>query len=61
VNITLPSTDKKFEIVIFSSLGQKIFSTSTSTMIDISGFTSGVYFLTLKQKDNIWTSKIIKT
>jgi hypothetical protein len=60
VNITLPSTDSNFEIVIFSSLGQKIFSTSTSTIIDISGFTNGVYFLTLKQKDNIWTSKIIK-
>lgn len=59
VSVSLPLPDNEFVIEIYSSLGQKLFSTSETTMIDISNFTSGIYLFTLKQNNNIRTTKII--
>lgn len=60
INISLSSYDEKFDIEIYSLLGQRILTASTTTIVDVSEFSNGVYFLRIKQNDNYWTTKIIK-
>ena len=55
------STDKS-EIEIFNSLGQSVFKNTllNQTEINISTFEKGIYFLKIKNKQNILTKKIVK-
>jgi hypothetical protein len=59
-NIVLSNPLDHFTVTIYSLLGQELSKTSNNTSIDISNFTNGVYFLTIKQNDRNWTTKIVK-
>lgn len=59
-NVILPNLSSPFTITIYSSLGQELYKTSNSSSIDISNLANGTYFLTVKQNDKNWTTKIIK-
>lgn len=59
-NIVLPKPLDHFSITIYSLLGQELYKTFDNTSIDISNFTNGIYFLTVKQNDRNWTTKIVK-
>lgn len=60
LNVIVPNQNEKFEIEIYSLLGQQIFKTSNKTIIDIGNFEKGIYFITVKQNDKTVTTKIIK-
>lgn len=59
-NIVFPNPTKHFTITVYSSLGQELLKISNNTLIDISTFANGIYFLTIKQNDRNWTTKIVK-
>jgi hypothetical protein len=60
VQVNLPNPNQKFSIEIYSILGQLLVKTTDKTIIDIANFTSGTYILTLRQENNIWTTKLVK-
>lgn len=47
-------------IEIKNPLGQVVFTTHFTTQINLSNFSTGIYFLTIKEKSNYKTVKIIK-
>ena len=59
-NIVLPNPTEHFTISVYSSLGQELYKNSNHTSIDISNLVNGIYFLTVKQNDRNWTTKIVK-
>jgi hypothetical protein len=60
LNIILPKPSDYFTISVYSSFGQELFKASNKTSIDISNLPKGIYFLTVKNYDRIWTTKIVK-
>ncbi|MBI5540205.1 MAG: T9SS type A sorting domain-containing protein [Bacteroidia bacterium] len=60
LDIILPNISGHFTISVYSSLGQELFKMSNKTSIDISNLPNGIYFLTVKNYDRIWTTKIVK-
>lgn len=60
LNIILPKPSDYFTISVYSSFGQELFKACNKTSIDISNFPKGIYFLTVKNYDRIWTTKIVK-
>lgn len=60
INVSLPYPNHNYSIEINSLLGQRFIRTSNTTVIDISDMANGVYIMTIKQDNKIWTSKIIK-
>jgi hypothetical protein len=60
VKVNLPNPNQKFSIEVYSTLGQLLVKTTDKTIIDIANFTSGIYILTLRQENNIWTTKLVK-
>lgn len=61
ITINRPLLNEEYCIEIYSSLGQKVFATQNSTVINISGFSPGTYTVILKQKNKSWNNKIIKS
>jgi hypothetical protein len=60
VQVNLPNPNQKFSIEVYSTLGQLLVKATDKTVIDIANFTSGIYILTLRQENNIWTTKLVK-
>jgi len=60
LNVVLPNLTEHFTIYVYSSLGQELYKTTNNTSIDISNFTNGIYFLTVKLYGRNWTTKIVK-
>ena len=60
VNVQLPILNENFEIDIYSVIGEKLLNIINMKSIDISYLISGIYFLTVKQNNLTWTTKIIK-
>jgi hypothetical protein len=60
LNIILSNPAEHFTITVYSSPGQELYKTSNTTSIDISNFANGIYFLTVRQNDRKWTTKIVK-
>ena len=60
VNLNLSNPTMSFSITVYSALGQPLLKTVNNTVIDISNFTSGIYIVTVKQENKIWTHKIVK-
>jgi carbonic anhydrase/acetyltransferase-like protein (isoleucine patch superfamily) len=60
VQVNLPYPNQKFSIEVYSPLGQLLVNTTDKTIIDIVNFTSGIYILTLRQENYIWTTKLVK-
>jgi hypothetical protein len=60
VKVNLPNPNQKFSIEVYTTLGQLLVKTTDKTIIDIANFTSGIYILTLRQANNIWTTKLVK-
>jgi hypothetical protein len=59
IEVNLPIKNQEFSIEIYSLEGQKILSTSKNTIINISDFAKGLYFLTLTQDNKKWETKIV--
>ncbi len=62
VNISIPNSITINEILIFDITGQEVFenkTTSNNTLIDISGFQTGTYFVRIISKENTITKKLI--
>lgn len=59
-NIDLGNSTEHFTVSICSLLGQELFKASNKTEINISNYLNGIYFLIIKQKEKIYTTKIIK-
>lgn len=60
VNVQLPLLNENVEINIYSIIGEKLLRVNNTKSVDISYFPSGIYFLTVKQNNRTWTTKIIK-
>ena len=60
INVFVPNPNEKYEIEIYSLLGLQMLKTSITSIIDISGFSEGIYILTLRQNNIIATTKIVK-
>ena len=60
LNILLPYPNQQFVIQIYSLLGQQLINTSDKTVINISNLATGIYILTVKQNNKVWTKKIFK-
>ncbi|MBI5540710.1 MAG: T9SS type A sorting domain-containing protein [Bacteroidia bacterium] len=45
---------------LYSTLGELILKTTDKTVIDISNFANGIYFLNIKQTNNCLMTKIVK-
>lgn len=58
--INLPNLSEPYIIYLYSFLGQELFKISDQTIIDISNLPNGIYFLTIKNYDKTWTTKVIK-
>lgn len=61
VHIIPPLPHEIFEISIYSGMGLKLLTLTGSTTIDVSNFPQGIYYLSIKQDNKIWTAKIVKT
>lgn len=59
INIVLPSNDNT-QIEISNALGQLIIKDQNKNKIDISNLTNGLYFIAVKQGQQIYTQKLIK-
>lgn len=60
INVNLSNPNMDYTIEVYSILGQQLLKTSDNTVIDISDLTRGIYILTIKQENKIWTNKIVK-
>lgn len=60
INILLPYPSQPFVIEIYSFLGQKLTETSGKPIINISNLATGIYLLTVTQKNKTWSAKIFK-
>jgi hypothetical protein len=60
VQVYLPNPNQKFSIGVYSTTGKLLVKATDKTVIDVSNFKSGIYILTLRQENNIWTTKIVK-
>ena len=63
LNIQCSSSDRQAEIVIFSAIGNEMIHcefTGKEKTLDMTGISDGIYFLSVRTKDMIWTKKIIK-
>ena len=59
LNIQL-SVNKIFEIEIINSLGNTIIKTKNVNNIDVSALSNGIYFIMLKNKDDLFIQRFIK-
>ncbi len=59
-NVVLPNPSEQFTLDVYSSLGQVIYKTNNNTQIDISNYSTGIYFLKVKQNGRNWSTKIVK-
>ena len=60
INIEFVKANNTFEII--NASGQRVFSDETSEKnynLDTSDFSSGLYFLKVKNKNNVWIKKVI--
>lgn len=60
LDFVLPDSSEHFTVSVYSSLGQELFKIYDQTSIDISNFTNGLYFLSVRNDARTWTTKIIK-
>ncbi len=60
IQVNIPNPNQNFSIEVYSAFGQLLLKTNDKTIIDISNFTHGIYIITVKQDDKIWTRKIVK-
>lgn len=60
INVVIVDLAEPFTIYVNTILGQEIYKAAGNASIDISSYSNGIYFLRLKQKDKIWTSRFIK-
>lgn len=60
INVIVPNPNEKYEIEIYSLLGQQMMKSSNETIIDIENFAKGIYFLTVKQNNKTVKTKIVK-
>lgn len=60
IHINLPYPHENFSIEIYSISGHQVFLTTNNTDVDISKFETGIYILNVKQKNNVWSTKIVK-
>ncbi len=60
INVKLPYPEQNYSIEVYSVFGQLILQTSSETVINIVGFTNGIYLLRVKQENKIWNNKVIK-
>ena len=60
VNVKLQYPEQNYSIEIYSAYGQLLLQTSSQTVIDISGFTNGIYLFKVKQENKIWSNKVMK-
>ena len=59
ITIELPSTSD-FKVEISNLLGERVMNEENQTQLDIAGLMNGVYILTVRQGENMFTKKIIK-
>jgi hypothetical protein len=59
LNIDIANADQS-KISIMNYLGQTNFTTTNQKQIDITNFTSGLYFITIEFGHKIFTQKFIK-
>jgi hypothetical protein len=53
---------KRYDVTVYNILGQTVFSTFTNTTLttlDLSSFDKGIYTVELKDKNTIYTEKVI--
>lgn len=60
INIQMPLTTENTEVAIYSTFGEKLLNSSTTSSINISNFPNGIYFLIVRQNNEIWTTKFVK-
>jgi hypothetical protein len=60
VNVKLLYPDQNYIIEVYSVYGQLLLQTSSQTVIDISGFTNGIYLFNIKQANKTWANKVLK-
>ena len=60
INIQMPLTTETTDVAIYSTFGEKLLNLSTTSSINISNFPNGIYFLIVRQNNEIWTTKFVK-
>jgi hypothetical protein len=60
VNLAFQNPSLAFTLTVWSTLGQEMLRTSSSSMLDFSGWRSGIYYVTLEQNGQRTTHKITK-
>ena len=62
VHISLPSTEKQVQIIVYNILGKKVLvrQLSESSTIDVSSLSKGVYLLKMETQNGSFTKKLIK-
>lgn len=60
VNVIIPQPNDHFTLTVSSIMGKELIISSNEKTIDLSTLTKGIYFLTIKQNNTIYTSKLIK-
>ena len=57
----LPEAIKDFEVNVYNSFGQKIYTSNNLNQIDLTKQSNGVFLIEVKTKAEIYKGKIIKT
>jgi len=60
VHVHLPEGVESIDITVYSLLGEMLLTRAKSTKIDLSNLAQGVYYLSAKQNNKCWTTKIVK-
>lgn len=60
INVVLCNPTEHFTIYVYTLLGQEIYKEINTTSIDISNYSNGIYFLTIKKNDKMWKDRFIK-
>lgn len=59
VQISLPK-EGAFELNLYNQMGQLVYRNANQSVLDISAFGNGIYYLRIEQAERIYQSKIIK-
>ncbi|GGG53565.1 S8 family serine peptidase [Bizionia arctica] len=62
LHISMPSTEKQVQVIVYNILGKKVLETqiNSSSIINVSSLSNGIYLLKLETQNGTQTKKLIK-
>jgi para-nitrobenzyl esterase len=60
LQLKLPEGTENFEVTLYNSIGQKVYTSKKSNQVDLTGQSNGIFLIEVKTKEKIFRGKVIK-